>query len=108
LTGVGNLTINGPGAQNLIVDSLNAERHFDIAANIVVTFNRITLSGNRGRGSGLGGGIFNYFATLTLNQTAVINNSGQHGGGIENRNGTVRIFNSTVSGNSTGAGGVGI
>ena len=107
---VGSLTINGRSAELLTIDSLAAERHFNIAANAVVTINRITLFGNRGRSLnfGFGGGIEIYFGTLTLNDSTIINNSAQHGGGFANRGGILRINNSTISNNSTSAGGGGI
>jgi CSLREA domain-containing protein len=101
----GSLTINGPGARKLTIDSLAAERHFNILGNAVATFNRITFTGNRNRGSGFGGGIYNFFGTVNLNECVLVNNSAQHGGAIYNGHGIVRIANSMLSGNSTTAGG---
>ncbi len=55
---------------------------------------------------GLGGGIFS-FGALTISGTAVISNSGVTGGGINSR-GSLRVFNSTIGGNSASAAGGGL
>ena len=64
--------------------------------NSAIASNQITADGLAG------GGIFNYFGTLTLNNTTVNSNIGgnQGGGGIISEFGTVTMNNTTVSGNS--------
>jgi hypothetical protein len=71
-------------------------------AGTVVTAS--TLSGNfayNGNGGfGDGGGIENYYGTLTVSNSTLSGNSAAYGGGIFNDYGTLTVSNSTLSGNS--------
>ncbi len=74
-----------------------------------------TLSGNSANtSSGEGGGIYNQqdtssnLARVTItNSTLSANTSNSHGGGIRNYNGTIKIYNSTISKNNAIYNGVG-
>jgi hypothetical protein len=55
------------------------------------------LLGNSGT---YGGGIFNYFATITVTGDLLSGNSATIGGGIENDSGTLYIGTSAFIGNS--------
>lgn len=95
------LTISGPGANNLAVDGNAQSRVFYINPGKTVTISDLTITNGSGGGivnSGLGGN-----ATLAITNCTV---SGNSGGGIGNfgRRGsaTLTITNCTVSGNSGG------
>jgi hypothetical protein len=67
-----------------------------------LTVNNSTVRHNTIAGySSAGGGIYNYFGTMTINNSAV---SGNDGGGIYNSFGTMTLNNSTVSSNIAGVG----
>lgn len=108
------LTIQGPGAQQLTVSGNSLVRVFRIAAgNFNVTLSDLTIANGRNSGSSAeGGGIFNE-STGTLNVTnctvsgnSVVNNNtfgDAIGGGLANNGtGTVNVTNCTFSGNSAG------
>ena len=69
-----------------------------------LTITETTISSNS---AGYGGGIFNYYSTLTIIDSTVSDtgNSAYDGGGIYNWGGTLTIIDSTVSGNSAYYGG---
>jgi hypothetical protein len=99
----GNLDLVGPGATVLTVSGGGST-----AVGMVFTVNssNAAISGiaiaNANSGQfGLGGGIFNNVgATLTVNNSAFFGGSAGNGGGIAN-DGTLEVYNSTFSGNST-------
>ena len=100
----GGLTINGTGVENLRITSLLSDvRHFEIVGEGSVVINKMTIYGRDNLG--LGGGIENDSAQLTLNEVVLTNNSAQHGGAIFNLGGTVRINDSLIHTNSTIASG---
>jgi hypothetical protein len=94
------LTIEGPGADQLAVSGSNASRVFDIGSGVHVSISDLEIR------NGLvyydGGGISNA-GTLTLANTSVSGNrvSYYYGGGIYNT-GTLVITNTTISGNGAG------
>jgi hypothetical protein len=100
-----NLAINGPGANKLTVSGNNASRIFSINSTNTVTISGLTISNGNGSGSilnGRGGGILNR-GTLTINNSAISNNSSGQGGGIDNFLFTNLTLNScTISNNSVG------
>jgi hypothetical protein len=71
-----------------------------------VTIRTSTLEGNQAR---QGGAIYNHFAataiTIDANAKVITNTATLTGGAISNLLGTITISNSTLSGNSSGAGG---
>lgn len=130
ITDVDGLTISGT---NVIIQQTEADRVFDLQANATATFQGITITGGSstpGAGimirtdsnltldnvevsgnnnSGRGGGIYNYYATLTIQNGSVIGrsgapNTGCGGGGIftEGTASTITTLdNSTVSYNQS-------
>ena len=111
ITDTADLTINGPGADQLIIDANNASRVFSIddsggGTNNTernVSISGLTLINGTGTGSvnnGRGGAIVS-FENLTLTAVAVTNNAVTvDGGGIWGRYGSLTINDSTVSGNA--------
>jgi len=97
-----NITIKGPGANQLTVDGAGS-RAFAVTNGTTVIIAGLTITG----GAANGGGVFNA-GTLTLNQVAVSGNQagdptngGGTGGGIWNyTTGTLTLNSSTVSGNT--------
>lgn len=100
-----NLTINGPGAESLIISGNNTSRIFYIDIGDTVTISNLTIS-NGNSGLGTGGGILNH-SELTLSNCVVTGNiSNSYGGGISNESGILVVENSTISVNTaTTAGG---
>jgi CSLREA domain-containing protein len=99
-------TIKGVGAASSIIDGGGIDRVLEVHATVQI--DGVTV--RNGNSPSDGGGILNR-GTLTLNNSAVSNNSadtaiGSGGGGIANVLGTLTLNNSTVSNNSAiGAGG---
>ena len=127
-----NLTIEGPGAGNLVVsgDRTNTVFVFDrgVTASVsgltikdgtayagggisnggTLTITDTTLSGN-GKRASLGGGIYNYLGTLTVRHSTLLDNTAATGGGIFSTGGRLTVTDSTFSGNrAPGSGGGGI
>ncbi|HVG33171.1 MAG TPA: cadherin-like domain-containing protein, partial [Pyrinomonadaceae bacterium] len=103
-----NLTIEGPGADQLTIQRDSADtanfRIFTVDA-CTAWISGLTISNGKVTG-GAGGGILNE-GTLTLTDSVISHNSANLGGGIRNL-GTLNIKGSTLSSNSaTGFGGLG-
>ena len=105
------VTISGPGANNLAVDGNAQSRVFYVNPGKTVTIDSLTVA-NGYSDSGGGGGIFNSSATMTVANCSVSGNSaaaGSYGGGIcnggFNGNATMTVTNCTVSSNSAYYGG---
>jgi CSLREA domain-containing protein len=111
-----NITINGPGADLLIVDAnadgSNPFRVFNVTVAGTVTLTGITITGGAlpGGGSGAGAGIQNAnSATVNINSCVVTSNFALGGGGgLFNNAGMVNISRSTFKSNSTTAAGAAI
>jgi hypothetical protein len=102
------LTILGPGPNNLAVNGNAASRVFHITNTATVSISSLTIT-NGNLVGGLGGGIFNDHATLTVKNCIYSGNSaGYYGGGIWNEQGALTVSGCTLSGNSAGIGGGGI
>ena len=73
----------------------------------IVTLNNSTISGNMAVESGNGSGIYNNDGTLTLSNSTISANTSFHGsgGGIYNDGGTLTLSNSTISANTASNGG---
>jgi hypothetical protein len=102
-----NITISGPGAENLAVNGNAKSTIFHIALCKTVTISGLTIT--NGYTTGFGGGIHNDHATLTINSCTITANSaaGNQGGGIHNdaqtqSGATLEINNSSVTDNSGG------
>ncbi len=96
---LGNLSVEGPGAESLVFDAESQNRVFSILPSVVASLSGITITGGL---AGKGAGICN-LGTLTVTNASVTENSaiGEHGsgGGIFNL-GQLAITNSTLTGNS--------
>jgi len=106
-----NLTVTGPGANLLIVQSTGAtsatRRIFNLTTG-TISISGMTISG--GNVTGDGGGIFNTAITTLTGVVISGNTATGFGGGIESSNNLI-VINSTISGNrsnSTGGCGGGI
>ena len=108
----GTLSISGSGGDLLTISGNNQSRVFRIEGAIA-TISGIKITNGRILANGDGGGVFNNFGILTINQSIISNNAAANGsfsgggGGIYNR-GTMIINNSTVSNNSAVSQGGGI
>ncbi len=102
----GDLTIQGNGAANTIVDGGGIDRVFHVCpaggcANTVV-FNSVTIRNGKTPIAVSGGGIFNVGGTTTVDGSTVISNTALYGGGIFN-NDTLTVQNgSAIGGAGTG------
>lgn len=99
------ITINGPGADQLTISGNNAVRIFDVSSGRRVAIDGVRIS--NGASAVDGGGIRNA-GTLTVTNSVVSNNvtSGSAGGAGISNTGTLKIENSTLSGNTAaGSGG---
>lgn len=124
-----NVTINGGGMNNSIIDGAGADRIFEVHTAAQVTINdltvrngsatsggginvsgALTLSGSRVTGStatGVGGGIF-VGGTLTVSRSRIDGNQASGGGGIFVGFSPTTVINSEISGNTVTGGGGGI
>jgi hypothetical protein len=99
---VKNITILGPGAENLAINGNAKSTVFHIAPGETVTISGLTIT--HGYTSGSGGGIHNDHAALTLNNCTI---TGNQGGGIYNDaansgGALLEVNNSSVTDNSGG------
>ena len=102
-----NITISGPGAENLAVNGNGKSTVFHIATGETVTISGLTIT--NGHVSDSGGGIHNDHAVLTLNNCIITGNlaAGNIGGGIHNDgknigHATLQINNCLITNNSGG------
>ncbi|MCO6459295.1 MAG: hypothetical protein J5I93_28635 [Pirellulaceae bacterium] len=100
----GDLTINGPGADQLTVDGLGNDIVFDVAAS-GITVNVNGLHVTRGVTGGSEGGAIDASdsgVVLNVSNSLFTNNEGSNGGAIRVLNiDALSISNSTFTGNST-------
>src|SRR5262245_45374894 len=91
------ITITGPGAKLLAISGAGSYRIFAINSSVTATISGLTLS--HGYDSGNGGGIYNQ-GTLRLTDCALSGNTaGDSGGGIYN-SGTLKLTDCTISSNT--------
>ena len=102
-----NITISGPGSENLTVNGNHQSRAFHIASGQTVAICGLTIM--NGHTTESGGGILNNHAVLLLSNCAITGNSaaGNIGGGIHNDgdnigHATLQINNSLITNNSGG------
>jgi Chlamydia polymorphic membrane protein (Chlamydia_PMP) repeat len=97
------VTVSGPGADTLAVSGNATSRVFVISPGKTVTISGLTIT--NASTNVYGGGIFNFEATLTVNNCTVSGNSAFQGGGIFNDgffgSATLTINDSTLDGNSS-------
>jgi Dockerin type I domain len=106
------VTINGPGAEKLIVQrSTNAAtqfRVFNVTTTGTVSFSGLTIANGQAPSGSHGGGIRNVNAgTVNVTNCVLSGNSADFGGGIDN-GGTLNLTNTTLTSNTAGgsAGGI--
>ncbi|MEZ6132320.1 MAG: choice-of-anchor Q domain-containing protein [Planctomycetaceae bacterium] len=109
-----NVMIVGMGANQLTVDANGASRVFRALPGSVVALSGLSITGgnaalssdNDPTYSGLGGGILNENASLTISASRIHGNSGTWGAGVNNWRGTLTIEGTTLdNNNSTSNGG---
>ncbi len=111
-----NLSITGPGANNLAISAGTNSRVFNIATNPTVTVSGLTIRDGHAATSADGGGIYNA-GTLTLSNCVVGfnvagdgpgggSNPGANGGGVFN-SGSLTAIGCTFRSNRAGTGGPG-
>jgi hypothetical protein len=103
-----NITISGPGTDNLTVDGNDENRVFYVGPAVFVTISNLTIT-NGNVPTNYGGGVYNDHSDLTMNTCRVSDNSAFWGGGMYNDGslgrGTVLLNNSAFSNNSAFQGG---
>ncbi len=90
------VTINGPGPNQLTVSAGGLGRVFFHEENATSTINGIAITGGQ---NSQGAGIFNQSGSLTLNNVRLASNSGEYGAGVINY-ADLTITNSTIRFNS--------
>jgi hypothetical protein len=81
------------------IDAEDARRGITVSGVVTAMIERFTVKNGSQHNYSVGGGIYNYNGTLTLNNCTVSGNTAWYdGGGIDN-GGTLTLNNSTVSGN---------
>jgi hypothetical protein len=97
LTLTRNLTIQGPGADQLTVSGNYNSRVFEVSQGVTVTLSGMTIT-QSSTAFIYGGGILNNGA-LTVSKSTVAGNGALYGGGIYNAGGTLVVGDSTLGGN---------
>jgi hypothetical protein len=101
------LNVIGSGANTTIIDGGGHGRVVTIPNHSTVTLSDVTI--RNGSRANLGGGIYNYYGLLTINNSTVSGNTAMtrfsgipsYGGGIFNgTDGKLTVSNSTISGNT--------
>ncbi len=102
----GSVTIVGAGAVNTIIDGAGLDHVFHVVSAIsnIVEIANLTIENGAATE---GGGVFN-FATLTISNSVIRNNTAVTGGGGIRNAGSLTIINSTVSNNVSGSNGGGL
>ncbi len=99
------LTITGPGAEQLSISGVNTYRVFFITSDIAVTITEVTVRD----GTAVNGGGFWSAGTLHLDSIQIVNNSASTcGGGVYVDQGSVTLNRTQVVSNSTFWGGGGV
>ena len=104
------LTIQGPGAAQILVSGQGTVQDFYICGGTNVTISGVTIENGNADDSpvqGEGGGLINFGTLAVITSTFSGNSAGGVGGGIENV-GTLTVSSSTFSGNSAGYDGGGV
>ncbi|MGI8978373.1 MAG: Calx-beta domain-containing protein [Pirellulaceae bacterium] len=96
LTLTEDLTIQGPGTDQLTISGNYDSRIFEVAPGATVILSGLTIT--KGFGVTYGGGILNS-GTLTVTSSMVAGNGASYGGGVYNAGGTLNVGNSALDGN---------
>ncbi|WP_341529472.1 choice-of-anchor Q domain-containing protein [Nostoc sp. UHCC 0302] len=100
------LSIEGTGAEKLIVSGNNNSSVFEIKSGITLEIDGLTVANGRSLNAGefgliIGGGILNA-GTLTVSDSIITDNTADSQGGGIYSSGTLTINNSTISNNASG------
>jgi hypothetical protein len=97
------ITIDGPGADELTISGNNASRVFSIGAGVTVEISGLTIA-DGDSGTSNGGGVSTAGTRATFDGVHFVSNSANNGGALAGTN--IVIRNSTLSGNdAAGSGG---
>ena len=102
-----NLTIEGPGIDDLSISGSGNSRVFYIDSGATVRIKNLTVTGGN-ENSGNGGGILNNDGNLTLFRVAITDSHAENGGGLAIENGKVKAFSTDIIGNDADVNGGGI
>jgi hypothetical protein len=94
---VGNITIQGPGADLLTIDCNEASRVFEVDLGVTASISGLTITG--GSTSSTGGGMYNLGA-LALTDCTLSGNTAVYGGSGLVNSGTATLTDCTLSGNT--------
>ena len=96
------ITIDASSIGGMTIDADEQSRVFYISGGDETTpVELIGLTITGGNEEASGGGVYNYYGTLTITDSAIEGNTaGYRAGGICNNNGTLTLTNSTVAGNT--------
>ena len=100
-----NLTIIGPGANQLTINAGGLSRIFDVTAAKAVTISGLTLKG--GYTTSAAGAVYNSSGTVSLNALSITASIAASGGGVDSAGGVLTLSNSTIYANSTTGSGSG-
>ena len=95
------ITINGGGMNNSIIDGAGADRIFEVHNGAIATLNDLTV---RNGSTTSGGGIY-VAGTLTLNRSRVTGSTATSSGGGIFAGGTLTVTHSRIDGNTANGGG---
>jgi hypothetical protein len=99
------LTIVGPGADQLSVSGDTTSRVFEVDA-VTAAIRRLTITGGSASDSSQnGGGLYNNGGTVTIDGCAINGNSAALGGGLYDYNATLAITATTIDDNTAAYGG---
>ncbi|MBI5304852.1 MAG: hypothetical protein HY868_22140 [Chloroflexi bacterium] len=101
------MTLNGAGASNTIIDGNMLDRVFEIWAPARVTISNVTIRNGSPYQAGEGGGINNAGVLTITNSTVTSNTVINRGGGIRNY-GTLYMSNVNLNNNTSGSEGAGL
>jgi hypothetical protein len=99
------MTIVGPGADQLSVSGHNTSRVFEVDSVTAAISGLTVTGGSAPSNNNNGGGLYNNGGAVTIAGCAISGNSASLGGGLYNYNATMTVANSTISDNSAAYGG---
>ncbi|MBS1793092.1 MAG: carboxypeptidase regulatory-like domain-containing protein [Acidobacteria bacterium] len=105
----GGLTINGPGANLLTLDANNQSSVMVLKSGGTLNVSGFTFTGGNAIYANAlsGGGLLNEGGSLTVSNSAIVNNRATNNGGGISAGGLTTVANCTISGNTaTGGGGI--
>lgn len=95
------VTINGSGQNDTVIDGANADRVFDVPSGVQATISGVTVK----NGSATSGGGINVLGTLSLSASRVTTNTATSLGGGIYAGGTLTVTHSRIDSNQANSGG---